>query len=77
MQMSIGRREMKEKQYINYLKSFAVLLVLNSHLDSIYPNAALGFGGVRKRNLLLCKWIYMGGVAFQRKLLWELVSKQN
>lgn len=44
--MSIERQQTREKQFINYLKGFAVLLVLNSHLDSIYSTAALGFGGL-------------------------------
>lgn len=50
--MSIERQQTREKQFINYLKGFAVLLVLNSHLDSIYPIAALSFGD-RKYALLL------------------------
>lgn len=36
---------MERKKYIDILKCLAVLLVLNSHLDSIYPVAALATGG--------------------------------
>lgn len=39
------------KQYINYLKCVAVLLVLNSHLDQIYPVSSLGFGGAMGNTL--------------------------
>lgn len=35
----------KEKNYIYLAKFFAVLLVLNSHLDKCYPIPALATGG--------------------------------
>ena len=34
-----------KKQYIYWLKCLAVMLVLNSHLDNIYPISALAVGG--------------------------------
>lgn len=51
--MTIGQQT-PEKHFINYLKAIAVLLVLNSHLDSIYPISALGFGGGLGNALFFC-----------------------
>lgn len=52
--MTTGIQRTQEKQFINYLKMIAVLLVLNSHLDSIYPIPALGFGGGVGNALFFC-----------------------
>ena len=37
--------EKERLQYIYFIKAFAVLLILNSHMDSLYPSSALAIGG--------------------------------